>query len=168
MNMKSMPWTSGTVLAVGATVALLGCRQREINRKHPCRQDLQDIHHALEAYTSDHSEDLPATLQELYPKYLEDESVLICPGLPVVQGSSPPATYRYVQRRYTEHGDKIVVYANLRGRPGDNAPLFVLRLSGQIECLDAASFEEAIRALGKEYDSLPLWQRKRADNGRPL
>lgn len=154
MKTNGMLWITGTMLGAGAAVVMFGCRQREINRRHPCVQDLKTIYRALEAHITDHDK-MPSSLADLHPEYLQDKDALVWPGLALVPGSSPPTTYRYVPCPYMEHPDAIVAYVNLRGRPGDNAPLFVLRLSGQVQCLDAASFEKAIRALGEEYDSLP-------------
>jgi len=64
--------------------SLLGSPQ-EREEVEPCRKNLRKISLALTEYRRDHNGELPQWPSDLFPKYLQDESVLLCPSNP-----SPP------------------------------------------------------------------------------
>ncbi len=64
-----------------ASISRLGTKD-EREDAEPCRKNLRKINLAIIDYRADHKGELPQHLSDLYPKYLQDESVLLCPGNP--------------------------------------------------------------------------------------
>ncbi len=60
------------------TINLLGTKQ-EREEVEACKEYLRKISLALTAYKQDHDGEPPNWLHELFPKYLQDEKILICP-----------------------------------------------------------------------------------------
>jgi hypothetical protein len=54
----------------------------ERKEAEPCKKNLRKISIALTDYRADHKGELPQHLSDLFPKYLQDESVLLCPAKP--------------------------------------------------------------------------------------
>ena len=150
-------------MAVGTATVLLAftiCRaKRHIDPIHPVAGDLREIWLALEGYRADHDGAWPGSLADLYPECLRDKESLSCPTIPSVPGIKPRTSYGYVPCRNDAPADTIIVYANVRGRRDEEVPahlpLFVLRFNGAVGFLKPDEFENAIRALGEDYDSLP-------------
>ncbi len=67
------------VYELDASSARLGTED-ERKDAEPCRKNLRKISLAITDYRADHKGELPEHLSDLYPKYLQDESVLLCPG----------------------------------------------------------------------------------------
>lgn len=151
---RGLAWglTTSILVIVGTTTT---CSKRVGIPKDPVADDLRKIVRAVDSYFDAH-EEMPTALGELYPDHLQDKEVLVYSGIPVVPGSNPPTTYRYVPCRYHEQPDRIVVYVNQRGRPGQYPPLLAVTLSGAVMFMSPEEFEKAIRDLGEDYDSLPI------------
>lgn len=74
----------------------------EANNARVCRSHLEKIRDALHTYQTDHG-DIPAWLSDLYPRYLSDAEILLCPadadrGNPIYpDGKDPklPSSYLY-------------------------------------------------------------------------
>ncbi|GEM_PF-2631500 len=69
--------------------ALLG-EPQERTQVEACKQNLRKISHALTDYRRDHDGELPNWLSDLYPDYLQDETILLCPH-------DPNPTTKYVE-----------------------------------------------------------------------
>ena len=126
---------SGTAQAPGeGAYSLLGSLE-ERERIEPCRSNLRQIGIALTSYQLDHKGEWPDWLSDLYPKYLQDESILLCPNHPsatVYRGLIDPkmkcsyvyefapiewdgAIYRDIQKAKLEiYGDKVPVVRCLK------------------------------------------------------
>ncbi len=75
------PSTSTTSASMKDTEALLG-EPQERQKVEACKENLRKISHALTDYRRDHDGELPNWLSDLYPEYLQDESILLCPNDP--------------------------------------------------------------------------------------
>ncbi len=60
---------------------LLG-ETHERDQVEECKKNLRKISLALTAYRMDHNDELPNWLSGLYPDYLQDETILLCPADP--------------------------------------------------------------------------------------
>lgn len=65
------------ILVVGALVLH---RAHEAAITTTCRAQLKQLGLASQAYATDHDGQLPAHLGDLYPEYVKDLSLLVCPG----------------------------------------------------------------------------------------
>ena len=50
------------------------------SQKQACMNNLRAIEKAIAAYKSDHQGEVPDWLSDLYPKYLQDQQILLCPA----------------------------------------------------------------------------------------
>ena len=53
---------------------------REEGRRHKCAQNLRKITIGLHSYALEHSGRFPADLSDLFPKFVDDAKVFICPS----------------------------------------------------------------------------------------
>lgn len=53
---------------------------RARSRRFTCAEHMRKISLALHLYAADHDESFPASLGELYPRYIDDEKVFDCPA----------------------------------------------------------------------------------------
>jgi hypothetical protein len=72
---------SGALTGVEGSVVRLGSSGERADAE-PCRKNLRLISIALTEYRVDHKDELPQHLSDLFPKYLQDEKVLLCPAKP--------------------------------------------------------------------------------------
>jgi prepilin-type N-terminal cleavage/methylation domain-containing protein/prepilin-type processing-associated H-X9-DG protein len=73
-------------------------RAREKARQAMCQSNLEQIGLALRLYAQDHSGQFPPTdndLESLYPRYLPDQGVLLCPTLSLDRPQAAQARYVY-------------------------------------------------------------------------
>jgi len=69
---------------------------REKGRRAKCQNNLKQIFYAISAYRDDHNERYPASLDDLYDRYLDDLEVFKCPSSPNAAPASPSAgDYEY-------------------------------------------------------------------------
>ena len=69
---------------------------REKARRSKCQNNLRQIYLAISSYRDDHSERFPASLDELYDRYIDDLEVFKCPSSPNPVPTSPSAgDYEY-------------------------------------------------------------------------
>ena len=147
--------------------SLLGSLE-ERERVEPCRSNLRQIGIALTSYQLEHEGEWPNWLSDLYPKYLQDESILLCPNHPsatVYRGLIDPkmkcsyvyefapiewdgAIYRDIQKA------KLEIY-------GDKVPV--------VRCLKCLEDGRALNLSygGEIYLSGEIWGRRYADGQRP-
>ncbi len=55
-------------------------RTRERAKRTDCANNQRQIGIALHNYATDHKERFPATLEALYPEYIDDMTIFICPS----------------------------------------------------------------------------------------
>jgi len=61
------------------SIAIADWAERE-GQKKACMENLNAIGKAIDAYRADHEGEIPNWLSELYPKYLQDPKILLCPA----------------------------------------------------------------------------------------
>ncbi len=79
--------------------SMLGTPQ-ERKQAEKCKQNLRKISIALTDYKKDHDGELPNWLSELYPDYLQDESILLCPTDPTRETSFQNAVDPHMKCSY--------------------------------------------------------------------
>ena len=78
--MKQRIMTLSVILAILlGSLAIAGPMERE-QLKEACMENLKAIGKALIAYREDHNGEMPDWLSELYPQYLQDPKILVCPA----------------------------------------------------------------------------------------
>ena len=55
-------------------------KMREKARRSKCQNNLKQLYYAISSYRDDHNEQYPASLDVLYPNYLDDLEVFKCPS----------------------------------------------------------------------------------------
>jgi len=107
---------------------------REAARQKPeieqCRQRLATLHAAWSAYRKDHRGGEPGRIEDLFPKYLKDGNLLVCPTVQrwAGRGGSAPGEITLDRRKYpVSYGFKWLTagYARVVKKHGDSAPLIV-------------------------------------------
>ena len=120
-----------------------------------CTQNLLAIGKAIQTYQKEHG-DFPGWLSELYPKYLSDPSILLCPadtkgGKPIfLINADPkmPVSYGYqFHSGYRERTqENLAVYGNViplvRCRHHENQPFTCLNLSFSFKVYQSSSVWE--------------------------
>jgi hypothetical protein len=71
-------WCFSTFQAAAQTNASTEDKKLELQEKEGCIRNLKLIYEAIQAYRIDHK-DIPNWLSDLYPQYITDANVLICP-----------------------------------------------------------------------------------------
>jgi len=61
------------------SVAIAGPEERE-KLKKDCMENLRAIGEAIRAYRAEHHDEMPDWLSDLYPKYLQEPQILLCPA----------------------------------------------------------------------------------------
>ena len=63
---------------------------RDRSRRIGCENNLRSISLALGAYASEHGEEFPKQLKDLYPNYITDQAVFDCPASKTIGGPERP------------------------------------------------------------------------------
>lgn len=107
-------------------------KMREKARRSKCANNLKQIYYAINNYRDDHNEQYPASLDELYDRYLDDLQVFKCPSSAnPVPASASGGDYEYhaglsPASRSTE--------ALVEDKPGSHPDgVNVLRVGGQVD-----------------------------------
>ncbi|MBM3236727.1 tetratricopeptide repeat protein [Candidatus Poribacteria bacterium] len=89
MKTKQITAITFFLFVVANSFVIADVVERE-QHKRDCMENLRAIGKAIEAYKADHKGELPNWLSDLYPKYLQDTNLLLCPadkdkGVPAAQ-----------------------------------------------------------------------------------
>lgn len=94
-----------SLLVIGSLIAIADKvdNAKAERDKTVCMDHLRKIGEAIKAYRADHNNEMPDWLSDLYPKYLRDKNLLLCPvdkkGIPIYweQYKDPkmPCSYLY-------------------------------------------------------------------------
>ena len=92
-------------ILAGMLLPALG-RARERARRASCLNNLKQVGLAISMYRADHSERFPDSLDELYPEYVDNLEVFVCPstGNPVPEMPSG-GDYSYRKLSLTDDSD---------------------------------------------------------------
>lgn len=118
------------LLIIGALTPFVNMA-RSRSRRLSCANNLRKISLGLHAYAADHNDSFPAALGELYPQYVETESVFDCPATKNA-GTKEKPEYKYTFGLTELSPLKEVIVEDIDGnhkRRGRN----VLRVDGSVE-----------------------------------
>ncbi|MHC4247974.1 MAG: hypothetical protein ACYS9X_02490 [Planctomycetota bacterium] len=135
--------------------------EREINPRRKCVSNLKQILYSCQLYSGDYNDDFPPTLGALFPEYLNDGQVFLCPSsgkaeeigvadLPEgVTDASAVWSKRFTDYVYVEGlracapPDAVVAY----GREGDHEDdRFVAFIGGMVTWRHEEEFRAALAA----------------------
>ena len=60
--------------------SVIGDKAEDKEHVEQCKENLRAIGEAIKAYRADHNGEMPDWLSDLYPDYLSDKGILICPA----------------------------------------------------------------------------------------
>ena len=119
--------------------------------KERCKKNLQEIGLAAMTYAFD-KDKYPGSLDDLFPEYLEDESLLQCPG------EGDPATevdYKFIVLGkavwITKPQETVLAYDKPENHAGGRWVLFA---DGHTEFLSEAAFQEKLVATGRMLEEV--------------
>ena len=110
---------------------------RERSRRIDCEKNLRNISLALRAYASEHGEEFPKELKELYPNYITDQAVFDCPASKTVGVPGRP-DYVYTAGLKALSPAKSVVVEDIDGNHGKRGR-YLLRVDGSIDWVKSAA-----------------------------
>jgi thiol-disulfide isomerase/thioredoxin len=161
---------SGTAPGVSEATpgADLTSKQKEI-----ARQRMMRIYEAIQAYRKD-QKDLPKFLSDLYPKYIDETNVFLCPALSAGEQLSmaelrdPKMTVQYSYEFNANPIQQMFGY----GGPmtmGDWKRMQMMVVGGGVPMLRCLAFDQALDVTfdGKFYESALVWEDGYADRINP-
>ena len=104
---------------------------KERSRRIDCEKNLRNIRLGLGAYASEHGEEFPKELKELYPNYITDQAVFDCPASNTIGGVDRP-DYIYTAGLKALSPAKSVVVEDIDGNHGKRGK-YLLRVDGSID-----------------------------------
>lgn len=110
---------------------------KERSRRIDCEKNLRGIRLALGAYASEHKEEFPKELKELYPNYVTDQAVFDCPASKII-GTPDRPDYVYTAGLKALSPAKRVVVEDIDGNHGKSGRN-LLRVDGSIEWVAASA-----------------------------
>lgn len=111
-----------------------------------CKTNLHQIGKALKNYAKDYSGQSPPLLEDLYPNYVTDASVLQCPG---TEATHPGAGYLYIGHTLDRPPPEAVLVIDDKPRHHHGTSGFLLRANGTVEQLSAPTLKMEILHLKK-------------------
>jgi len=115
------------VMLLTPFVGMAKDRSRRVN----CEKNLRSIRLALGAYASEHGEEFPKELKELYPNYVTDQAVFDCPASKAV-GTPEKPDYKYTAGPKALSPAKSVIVEDIDGNHGKHGRN-LLRVDGSID-----------------------------------
>ena len=103
---------------------------KERSRRINCEKNLRGVSLALHAYASEHGEEFPKELKELYPNYITDQDVFDCPASKIA-GLPDNPDYVYTAGLKVLSPAKAVVIEDIDGNHGKRGK-YILRVDGSI------------------------------------
>lgn len=146
--MSTRCWATAALLAATTAVWGSACARRRINPDTPVKRDIEAISVCVRQYALTHGGRLPPSLGD----FAIGRDCLVDDRIPIVDGSRPSSSYRYVPCKPDAPPRTVILYPNIRGA---DAPLYLLRLDGTIDTPSLEEYEREIKKLGQDYDSLP-------------
>jgi len=109
---------------------------KERSRRIDCEKNLRNISLGLVSYASEHGEEFPKELKELYPNYITDQAVFDCPASKTVGVPDRPE-YIYAAGLKVFSPAKSVVAEDIDGNHGKSGK-YLLRVDGSIDWVRSA------------------------------
>ena len=109
---------------------------KERSRKIECEKNLRNIRLAIAVYASEHGEEFPKELKELYPGYVKDQVVFDCPASNTIGVIDRP-DYIYTAGLKALSPAKSVVVEDIDGNHGKRGK-YLLRVDGSIDWVRSA------------------------------
>ncbi|MCX5679235.1 MAG: type II secretion system protein [Candidatus Omnitrophica bacterium] len=109
---------------------------KERSRVIDCEKNLRNISLALGVYASEHGEEFPKELKELYPNYITDQAVFDCPASKTV-GEPDRPDYIYTAGLKALSPAKSIVVEDIDGNHG-KCGKHLLRVDGSIDWIRSA------------------------------
>ena len=107
-------------------------KMREKARRSKCQNNLKQIFYAISAYRDDHSEQYPASLDDLYDAYLDDLEVFKCPSSShPVPGTPSGGDYEYTAGLSPASRSTETLVQDKAGNHPDG--ISILRAGGQVD-----------------------------------
>jgi len=102
------------VTAILAAIMLPAlARAREAARRASCQNNLKQIGICCKMFSNEHGDEMPKSLNDLYPEYLTDPSVFVCPSSPDVAGDMNDiaswTSYELVYTGKDENDEHVVI-----------------------------------------------------------
>ena len=104
---------------------------RERSQRFYCADNLRKISLGLHAYAADNNESFPASLEQLYPKYVDSRKILDCPAVGTRAGKDKTG-YRYILGLTEAAPPKEIIVEDLNGNHKADSGN-ILRVDGSIE-----------------------------------
>ncbi len=122
------------ILMIGALTPFVNMA-RSRSQRFACAENLRKISLALHLYAAEHNDSFPASMGELYPRYVGSEKVFDCPASGKAGNKQEP-DYKYFFGLTESSPPREVIVEDLGGNHSGLAKNR-LRIDGSIEWTDA-------------------------------